>query len=399
MNRRIVQRLLISSVVTMAIIGCQVVAGIERVDKVAAGSAGTDSGANGEGGPGKEDTGVPSNDPCKHAFPADPPAKDDDPGTELPAFYLALKTITVTNPQGFDLDNVCTCDSRPNTAQGGRSSCTPKQKNKDCDGDGGTDNSGATLFSALPFQPGNSLDDQITNDLTEGRQGLLLYIQGWNGKPNDLDVHVGVVVSQGVKDPTGCGGTPTGKNHYPPQWCGQDRWTYQTGAIDPGNTPHFLAPAYVSGNQLVFRSPGKATLFFGNATLGFNAPIMAGTLAKSGSGYTLVGALAGRIESSDLLAAAGQFTDPENRGDPDTGAGRKYICENTIVYSVISSTICGGRDIIRDPKLDFQDIACDSVSTSIGFTAEPAVLGAEEPAPGANDNPCTPANHGAYTCP
>jgi hypothetical protein len=382
---------LVLGVLGVAIVACQVVAGIEPVEKEQRGGPGTDGGpdvlADGKVAPGPAD-------PCKHKLPAPAPETDDDRNTEVAPFYLALRTLSLVKKEGdsyagYDLDNVCTCEKRPNTAADGGSSCTPKAK--DCDFDGGVDNNAALLFERLA--PGGfSPDDDASNGINGGKRGLLLYISKYNGKPNDREIEVGAMLSHGILDGSGCG-TSTGGDRSPPGWCGHDLWTYSTEFVRPGSKePVFKGVGYVNNGELVFSSDGAIKMFFGGATLSFGSPVTAGKIAKNSQGFwTLAGLLTGRIPVTELLAATGNFDDP--------GGGTQGLC-NSVFFTTVRTTLCDAVDINRTSAFDFKEGACDAISSTISFTAEQADVGEERTEP-AEANPCAKENVPAatYTCP
>ena len=373
---------------TLAVVACQVVAGIEPVEKVdppALDRASPDASGDGASAP---------VDPCQHALPPPEPDKDDDRDTELPPFYLALRTLDVIAKdgdayRGFDLDGVCTCDKRPGTAANGASSCAPKLK--DCDFDGGIDNRGATLFEQ--FSPtGFSPSDSANEGIAGGRRGLLLYIKGYNGRPNDRQVTVGVMITYGIVDGSGCG-TSSGGGRSPPGWCGNDLWTYPLEYVKPTTKePLFQGNGYVNDGTLVFRSELPITMFFGGTTLTFGSPITAGVLAKNASGlWTFDALLSGRIPVTELLGATGNFSAPDNEN--------ALLC-NSPFFATVKKTLCDAVDINRTSVLDFEEGACDAISTALGFTAEQASVGNELTEP-QDDSPCAKANvpPDLYTCP
>src|SRR5262249_11024865 len=158
--------------------------------------------------------------------------------------------------------NVCTCDQRT-TNKNGISTCKPVGNNSLCDDDGGVDNKGAVLFGTFA-STGVNIDDAITSDVGDGKKDLLLQVSGWNGKPNDREVQVGVLVSSGLAQGLG-GCTPDdGKPH----WCGHDKWNFPpetTVVIKDVTYPLYKAKAYVNNNQLVWSNENAVTLFFGTA--------------------------------------------------------------------------------------------------------------------------------------
>ena len=370
-----------------AVVACQVVAGIDRVAKVSP-DAGTDGG-------------IPPNDPCAHVLAPDPPATDDAKDLELPPFYLAIRTVTLTPKAadqsylGLDLDSVCTCDRRVGAAHGGQTSCTPK--GEVCDGDGGADNRGASLFQQFTLTGAPSVNDSIGNDIAAGNSTLLVWIAGWNGKPNDREIKVGLLVSTGITDSSGCGNTTSDDaTHYHPGWCGQDRWNYAPSTtITVGG---LVAPlgngiGYVTNNQLVFRSESAVQVSLGRAEVAFNSPTTLGTLTSDARGFKLSGMLAGRIEIGQLLGAVGQFK--------IGGTPKVDLCNDDKDFAGIKTVLCNAVDIARTSVFDFQNASCDAISSAMQFTAEPATVGSEV-AGATNESPCSPdldANKSKYTCP
>lgn len=355
---------------------CQVVAGIERVEKV---TLVEEPEAGADGGPDAAPV-----DPCAHALPPPPPEVDDDPDGALPPMYLAIRTLSFTaRDEGFDLDGVCTCDERPGTAHGGASSCTPKQLT--CDEEGGVDNRAAALFASVAGPSGGGSVDKAVNDgIGAGEQSLLIYVAGWNGKPNDREVYLGVMTSYGIVDGSGCGG---GAGPYqPPQWCGRDKWTYSPdGAIVLGGevVPFTRDKGYVTGGELVLRSDAAIPLLLPGMTLSFGEAILAGRLEATGSGYRLTGLLAGRVPVADMLATVGQLA------VTNIANGEKEPVCAAPIFPAVKALLCDAVDIARTSAFDLKGGACDAISSVISFTAESAELGAARAAP-ADDSPCIP---------
>ena len=389
MNRRAAASLTVrAALVAVALVACQVVAGIDRVEKVDPGSSTPDA----SDGDAKLDSG-PS-DPCSHALPPPQPDNDDDRDAELPPFYLALRTLDVIAKEGslyrgFDLDGACTCDDRPGTAFGGEASCTPKVRQ--CDQDGGIDNKGAALFEK--FAPTGYSPNEVANrGIAQGRRGLLLYIKNYNGKKNDRQVSVGLLVTHGIIDGSGCG-TTSGQVHSPPGWCGNDLWTFPVGQVKPTTKePLFQGNGYVNDGVLVFRSDEETTVLFGGTLLPFGSPMMAARLGQNQDGHwTLDGLLGGRLPVTDLLAAVGTINDPQGGGNG--------LCNNAALFGTVKKELCDAVDINKSNAFDFKQGACDGVSTAIAFTAEQASVGEERTEP-PESHPCDKANvpPDLYTC-
>lgn len=382
---------------------CQLVAGIERVDKtVAAADVSTDAS--------DEAPVTTGRDPCEHASPPGPPSLDDDPTHELPPIVLAMKRFSLkddTNLQpGFDLDKVCTCDTRPGTADGGLSSCVRKGEVV-CDADGGVDNSFAT--TARSFDVGAFDIDKFAgvNDSIElGRGGGLFIIRKYNGRANDLEVEVGLVGSFGLRT-ANCPGSvldDAGTGNYTPGWCGDDVWTYDANGMI-GGFPVAFGAGYVHDYHLVVPLDRSATVPFGDIGLSMNAPIFVAKLVPLDVDMTArdpsmpptpsqerfyaieEGLIAGRVTASDLLAAAGAANTP-------SAFGQGFVCQTPGVYELVRAQICSALDIAQSPKLDFQPgYACDAISMTIRFAAQPARLG-DAYNPAGIPNPCAAVDGG-----
>jgi hypothetical protein len=101
------------------------------------------------------------------------------------------------------------------------------------------------------------------------------------------------------------------------------------------------------------------------------------------------GVLAGRIPTSDLLAAIGTVNAPGGDGGPNN----PHLCA-TNNFNLVKSEICGRQDINRTLNLDFAAGAgCDALSTAVGVTAGPAQVGAFVTAP-IDQNDCYPTEDG-----
>ncbi|AKV01812.1 hypothetical protein AKJ09_08475 [Labilithrix luteola] len=368
---------------------CQLVAGIERVDKSTTGPTVTDvpdASAPTEAGP---------IDPCVHARLPDTPSVDDDAAFELPTIVMAMERFSLKdNPDGHpgvDLDNVCTCDTRPDTAHDGASSCVRKGKPA-CDGDGGVDN----FFgdSVATFQVGFDIDDfaGVNEGISRGRQSALLFVRKYNGRANDRDVEVGFVASDGIRD-QGCPQSVpegTGRGWYTPGWCGTDAWSVLPGTIVNG-FPVAYGPGHVTDYSLVVELDLSVGVPFGDIVLAMGSPVSVGKLVPldkdmkprdpnvpaTPEEQTLWrlddGIIAGRVAATDMLSAAGAAFSPTGIGQDGT-----RVCQNPLFFSYIKGRICDSLDIAKSAKLDFQpDYACDAVSMMIRYSCAPARVGGE----------------------
>jgi hypothetical protein len=405
------------------VLACQVVAGIERVEKVDPPPV--------EAGPDTTPPPIPP-DPCEHVVLPQEPAMDD-PGEDLPDFFLALRTLDLL-PEGgaplpgFDLDGVCTCDTREGALKEGGSSCT--LPGKACDLDGGVDNVAAQLIKSLAFTNDVNEAANITPRIQEGRQTILAVISKWNGKANDKEVQFGLVPSDGIRetDPIkrcpGSDETPGG-GHYLAKWCGDDPWSIVEGTAIPAGTPLGFAPS-VTGNgfvrdyKLVVRlQTGTFRLPFGQASLEIGSPqaimdlvpldenmqerdpSVPPTNAQKRFWRIKNGVIAGRLPARDLLAGAGTIP----LGD---SGSTQHLCKLDFVFNEVKKTVCTSLDIARTAQFDFDPgRQCDALSIAVGFTADPARWSGtfyREPEtgnecnPGPDDRPVDAGNDVLYRC-
>lgn len=370
----------LAAVLVTAVVACQFVVGIERTDKVAAVAAdAADEGVV------TADAGPP--DPCPHTGPIKAPSVDDAPTVELPTFVLAVDAVQLSGTAGgFDLDGVCTCDSRPGSSRGGVASCEAK---KNCDDNQGIDNQSSELFANL--SPTGNIDDVagVNPDIQRGRRTILLFLRKYNGRANDREVEVGLAVSDGVRE-IGC---PTStkdqvSGYVTPGWCGNDKWTVLPGLVKNGFPVSYNA-GYVNDYRMVVQLDRAATVPFGDLGLEFGSPVSVGKIVPLGvdlkprdasrppaAGEERLfaiegGILAGRMTSAGLLAAAGTL----ELAGPD--GGRQPLCQNGL-FLAIKTRICESVDIARSRSFDFQPgYTCDAISSAMGYSARPALLGPE----------------------
>ena len=373
------------------IVACQVVAGIERVDKSDLPVPLPEA-----------EPAPPTPDPCPHSVPPGPPLTDDRPNLDdqLDPFFLAFREVHLLGrndagaAQGFDLDGVCTCDTSPGSAFDGGQSCRGPRS---CDGEGGIDNGQLNVFDVFgSFLPnGEDIDEAagVNEHIAQGIQGMLLYISDYNGLKDDKSVSVGFILSHGIRDSSGCGLTiDASAPPYPPGWCGNDKWS-----VDPDGVlgkvgmyaPTLAGKGYVSDWQLVVSDErGFFQVPFGNVSVAIYSPLVVATIVpldsagnprgpttvpsgKSDRNYRMEnGVLSGRVPASSMVAVAGALVAP---GAND--GGTQYLCQ-TSVFGTVKSSLCGAVDIASSKNADFDPQAiCDAISTSSTFRADPAAAG------------------------
>lgn len=380
--------------IAAGVAACQIVAGIERVEKLPA-------------------TVTPPPpptppDPCAHVEPPPEPETDDDPTGSVPPFYVAFREVRFARPNdpipGFDLDSVCTCETRPHTAFDGGGTCIPPEgAEHTCDEDGGIDNTLGSLFDIFGTSLGGNSPGYIARGAIEdGERTALVFIGDWNGKGNDKVVDVGFLPSQGIYDPSGCNNNDAGSSDtFRPGWCGKDRWSFPAGtSSERGGVriPALHGPGAVRGGYLNFRPSGRITFFIGRASLTIGSPYITAKLDTDERGVRrLNGVLAGRVAATEILGALGQLTGAE---DPITGEETEdSLCE-TNLFNLVKPTVCQARDISASATFDRSGSACDALSAAIQFVGEEAVLGEERDA-SVKPDPCDPAtvDPALYECP
>jgi hypothetical protein len=366
-------------------------------------------------------------DPCVHAVVPPKPAQDDAPGVDVGTMVFALQSYTFDANVGLDLDGVCTCDTRPNTAHGGSPSCAPSPSPSMptptplCDVDGGIDNEVAALESALiglypAVAPFNKLIDG-------GRRTSLIQIAGYNGKANDPDVAVGMFDAAGIRS-KGCPNSTFDMDHgvYTPGWCGLDRWDIDSrSAGTAGGKPiaNVFGKGYVANHKLVVLVPTPVPLpGSGSSSLLaiMGAVIVADLVASSPDGsapdpsvdsgapaFALTnGFIAGTLTTGALLGWVGM----QNVTDTDGGSDdAKSLCHNAGLFSQLKQTVCPNADVTTTTGFN-ASAPCNAMSSALSFVALPALIG-DVHLQAAASGSCDPNPDGGnpfdasvtYTCP
>lgn len=362
-------------------------------------------------------------DPCQHASLPGEPEVDDAPDEVLPPFAIAVDAIQVQGDDGnaaaLDLDGVCTCETGAGTAHQGQSSCVSAASR--CDYDGGRDNAVSEFVTGLgAFY---SVDKFPNTLIQQGRRGVLTQLGKYNGRANDKDVALGIILSEGIHS-QGCPNSTAQQgatwDTWSPGWCGDDKWSLpESGIFQVSSGPVFVVvgTGYVRDYQLVIKFESTVHVPFNDSyALLINSAIISGKLVPLGEDlnprdpsvppktdkekrfYRVDdGILAGRVSTHDLLAAIG--SSKQSQTD-------EQICLQSL-YQVLKDRVCSAADIAHSASLDFQaDAGCDALSTAIRFTGKPALLGevykVERPS-----TPCEPDIDGgqpieagvSYSCP
>jgi hypothetical protein len=363
----------LAALLTGFAVACQAIIGLERPT----------------GEPGVEraeastDAGAPPVDTCPHVRIPKEPQQDDDPATELPPFWLAVRRVAFApKPDaggryyGFDLDHSCTCFDPDGgvTAFDGGEACRSKFAIVTvCDGIGGVDNAAAKMlepYSSYDLDTLSGLDGLIN----DGRLGILLWVSKYNGRANDRSVTVGFVSSPGLFSTEGCSGPRDidagldpdgGPLPHPPLWDGCDSWAAPQAEVIAGGgsvAPRRVADGYVVDGVLVV--PGGQTtapLAVGAGIIEMSAPHLVGTLAPrpDNRGYTLKGTIAGR---APVVSALRSLVNIKLSGVP--------LCQVPGAYTQFRDSICRNLDVPLQPRLDFTGVDCDGLTLASQVEAE-----------------------------
>src|SRR5262249_12558526 len=143
----------------------------------------------------------------------------------------------------------------------------------------------------------------LSTNFRAGTNGLLLWVESYNGLADDPNVKVIFVVSPGTED----GGRPG--------FDGGDIWSVvdKEGRVVGGHTIPSAprADGYVSGGVLVVKTSISIALGPG-APLELHSAVLAANIAKKPDGtfYLSTGAVSGRAPSSIALAVLGGIENP-----------------------------------------------------------------------------------------
>jgi hypothetical protein len=313
---------------------------------------------------------------------------DDPSDAGDQSFVVALHTIDVgfsdagTSRLGYDLDKVWTgCNGGGPDGSVGPESCkAPVVGATHPDDNEGRDDYAIKLLLALAaFDPAQFNAATVEQRLQDGTYSVLLQVLHYNGTPNDTNVSVALYGSSGIEGDAGA------------KWNGDDSWTVDDSFTVNDSGPvlpnHFDANAYVSGGTLVMHVNFALSLGAsgtGSFVISLTAGIITAQIVPQSNGtYALTnGQMAGRWNVGDLLSAVQAVT-----------VSGSDLCPGSGYYTLIKGEACQYSDIMTDPTLDRTGATCDALSLGIGFTADPALIGAIVPSP-VHTSPCYPDGGG-----
>lgn len=318
---------------------------------------------------------------CVHASAPERPNVEDGPN--IPNLIFAIDDIrfdtgsearSLPAPFGLDLDKTCTCPEP--------TSCTPRSDAaaEACDFDGGRDNvTGQLLYNLLTVTTRSDGGPTLVlrEQIKRGFFTALLQVQGWNGKPDDPHVIVGLVLSSGSQD-------DADGERILPKLDGTDVWKADPVSLAGGEnivgsdcrTTTCVAlsidpNAYVVNGTVVSRidsAPIRIRTESGPLVVDFIGSTMLARITQVGSAYRLDGELSGRWPTDRLLSGLAGVRDPTSD---------KSLCPpgNKVAYDLVKRAVCESADLAVDPSRDRTSATCNALSAAISFSAIPAFLG------------------------
>jgi hypothetical protein len=345
-------------------------------------------------------------DLCMHATPPPRPTAE---GQDIGLVLFAMKKLDISGTRdggarvGYDLDGVCSCDPADHSAKEGGIACTPPPDAASVcdDGGGGIDNAVADLYASNSFFGLQSFTDTFNSQLRCGRQTLIVFLTGYNGKADDKSVGVALVPSLGIRELHGtvdaagestCDEVVDGSPQtFRPHGDVTDLWSMVEGSISSATgrpPPEAFLEGWVTNGRLVVdgRSGAKALPFVvGGARFDLRTPVLTADIiavdagAPSPPSFALAnGVIAGRVATSDFLhfLATAPIRLPDDTlaslCDPDAGLAA--------LYNTVKGVICSGADLRSAPSEDFSSAPCDAISLALQFEAAPATTG-DRPVP------------------
>jgi hypothetical protein len=298
------------------------------------------------------------------------------------SFKVAIESAEVSSDGtlvGINLDNLCTC---PDEA-----ACKGVMNARTCDtGDAGIDNASAAIFQAASFSY-DAIENFNENFKKGTARGVVVLVEGYNGKSNDEAVSVSVFGSTGVVS-------------APPKFTEADVWKIDRDTLLFRDSDKLLgkisiADGYVRDDVLYATTSGYFTLAFDVAFKVSLTPVtMIGKLGKTGNGSPTMTELtiAGRWSGDDIYRAVGGAKVLGTNKDAGV-----FICtdpESTAILDTISGVICAGLDLPGQGG-DSQS-SCKFASFGMKAKTKPANFGTVFEQTNAVPYPCSDAG---LTCP
>ena len=314
---------------------------------------------------------------CELRHPPPRPATPDD-GSSTEELIYALREIFVDQGEswattGYDVDGLCSIGASPDVE------CVPPAASAtpEIDGEGGIDNVLGHQILPLILLEMPDLPVWSVGDMTKGIGAPVIRIRGWNGEPDDARVDAvfaqSVFATPGLPD----GGLPDpeipdgGIVYYDggsippePNWDGNDYWWVRPEFFqdDDPERPFIRDDnAYVAGNVLVMRLPGRVPLIF-------SGPERALVVRLTDAVMTL------QISDDRTLASAilaGRWSVADATAD----IVHARVCMDSMTYRTFRRVLDLTADVRAVPGTGGEGALCDAVSIGTRFEGSRAKLG------------------------
>jgi hypothetical protein len=370
--------LLVAAVVTLPVVACQLLAGIEERYVPDAGpdalladatrDAGRDAAPDAPGRRDAADAGSDQGTGCVGVVPPSAPSSSTPTGQNI-SFDTAIRMLWYSTDGGvglgYNLDHDCTCEGTPL----GPPSCA-NALSHNCDADGGRDIEGNVLLSQVDdLLKGRSVADTIDSKIESGQFTIILRVLSYNVGSDDQDVPVAAFVSGGLQ--VSDGGSQT------PLWNGTDVWTVDPRTVSSSMraedggweyVPTYVAKAYVT-NKILVANLGTVSLGVGPGSVTVSNALIVATIESDfvSGGHMLTGQMAGRVATSTIFSLAATFADPMIDGG--------FLCGSDPTFQTLKNYVCASTDIMAAPAEDNTGQDCNAISVSFGFTAQPIIVG------------------------
>jgi hypothetical protein len=205
------------------------------------------------------------------------------------------------------------------------------------------------------------VDATYSANMEQGRNGIVVIVDHWNGAGDDPAVFVNVYSSPGLSEDNG-----------PPRWDGTDTWDNYTteGGLDTKYFKVDRAEGYVAGGVLVadYRKRGDVSLRFGTLEASFRLFV---------HDLFLVGAITpDRIDYLTLTAVADLATTLDAVPDLARVLGACNEQAEAYLNVVLVDLLTGAADMPSSSGKP-ADSLCDAISFSWAFDAQKAKIGGE----------------------
>lgn len=323
---------LVGGVAAVLVAACQLLVGIEERGVTRAEDGGSD-------------TAESPTDAGPRCPPLDVPPRPDASDDGNQELVWALEEVHFGLDGGtyrsMNLDGRCTCP--------GAGSCRrPADAGGEvCDDDAGGDNASVGILRLLD-QASVVREDYLNASLKDGTSGMVLRVEGYNGRPDDPYVVVSLYGAL-ARD----AGT----------------WTLDEASVEDAPTRRAVSRApsgYVAGGVLVAAFDFTLTVGGGPKQPPLRAALTKGHIVADISPDRAVGVLAGRWPTKNVLESV--------LGFPDPFASDASICGQSATFDLVRRVVCNAVDITSAENVD-PGTDCNAISVNVAFVAGKTSLG------------------------